>query len=34
MQPAGTGGLVINPDGALNQLKGGIIQAASWALKG
>jgi hypothetical protein len=33
MQPAGTGGLVINPDGALNQLEGGIIQAASWALK-
>jgi CO/xanthine dehydrogenase Mo-binding subunit len=26
-------GLVINPDGALNQLEGGIIQAASWALK-
>jgi nicotinate dehydrogenase subunit B len=26
-------GLVINPDGAKNQLEGGIIQAASWALK-
>ena len=26
-------GLVINPDGAVNQLEGGIIQAASWALK-
>jgi CO/xanthine dehydrogenase Mo-binding subunit len=26
-------GLVINPDGAINQLEGGIIQAASWALK-
>jgi CO/xanthine dehydrogenase Mo-binding subunit len=30
---AADGGLVINPDGALNQLEGGIIQAASWALK-
>jgi nicotinate dehydrogenase subunit B len=27
------GGLIINPDGALNQLEGGIIQGASWALK-
>jgi CO/xanthine dehydrogenase Mo-binding subunit len=27
------GGLVINPDGAANQIEGGIIQAASWALK-
>jgi nicotinate dehydrogenase subunit B len=27
------GGLVINPDGAINQLEGGIIQAVSWALK-
>ena len=26
-------GLVINPDGAINQLEGGIIQATSWALK-
>ena len=27
------GGLIINPDGALNQLEGGIIQGISWALK-
>ncbi len=26
-------GLVINPDGAANQVEGGIVQAASWALK-
>lgn len=26
-------GLAINPDGARNQLEGGIIQAASWTLK-
>jgi CO/xanthine dehydrogenase Mo-binding subunit/aerobic-type carbon monoxide dehydrogenase small subunit (CoxS/CutS family) len=26
-------GLLINPDGAANQVEGGIIQAASWALK-
>ncbi len=26
-------GLVINPDGAFNQLDGGIIQSASWVLK-
>ncbi len=26
-------GLVINPDGAKNQLEGGIVMAASWALK-
>jgi nicotinate dehydrogenase subunit B len=26
-------GLVINPDGAENQIEGGIIQATSWALK-
>ncbi len=26
-------GLVINPDGLANQTEGGIIQAASWALK-
>jgi CO/xanthine dehydrogenase Mo-binding subunit len=27
------GGLIINPDGAINQIEGGIIQAASWTLK-
>jgi CO/xanthine dehydrogenase Mo-binding subunit len=26
-------GLVVNPDGLLNQLEGGIIQATSWTLK-
>jgi CO/xanthine dehydrogenase Mo-binding subunit len=26
-------GLVVNPDGAVNQLEGGIVQAASWTLK-
>lgn len=26
-------GLIISPDGVLNQIEGGIIQAASWALK-
>jgi CO/xanthine dehydrogenase Mo-binding subunit len=26
-------GLVINPDGAANQVEGGAVQAASWALK-
>ena len=31
---AADAGLVINPDGAINQLEGGIIQAASWALEG
>jgi nicotinate dehydrogenase subunit B len=30
---AADAGLVINPDGAANQLEGGIIQAASWVLK-
>jgi nicotinate dehydrogenase subunit B len=30
---AADGGLVINPDGAVNQLEGGIIHGASWALK-
>ncbi|HML09949.1 MAG TPA: molybdopterin cofactor-binding domain-containing protein [Stellaceae bacterium] len=30
---AADGGLIINPDGALNQLEGGIIQGISWALK-
>jgi nicotinate dehydrogenase subunit B len=26
-------GLVINPDGAANQIEGGVVQAASWTLK-
>jgi CO/xanthine dehydrogenase Mo-binding subunit len=26
-------GLVVNPDGAINQLEGGILQAVSWVLK-
>lgn len=26
-------GLVVNPDGAINQLEGGIVQSASWVLK-
>jgi CO/xanthine dehydrogenase Mo-binding subunit len=30
---AADGGLVINPDGAINQLEGGIVQGLSWALK-
>ena len=30
---AADAGLVINPDGARNQLEGGIVQAASMALK-
>jgi nicotinate dehydrogenase subunit B len=30
---AADAGLVVNPDGAVNQLEGNIVQAASWALK-
>jgi CO/xanthine dehydrogenase Mo-binding subunit len=30
---AADAGLVINPDGATNQLEGGIVQAVSWAVK-
>ena len=30
---ASDAGLVINPDGAINQLEGDIVQAISWALK-
>jgi CO/xanthine dehydrogenase Mo-binding subunit len=30
---AADGGLIVNPDGAINQLEGGIVQGASWALK-
>jgi nicotinate dehydrogenase subunit B len=30
---AADAGLAVNPDGAINQLEGGIIQATSWALK-
>ena len=26
-------GLIINPDGVINQIEGGIIQAASWTMK-
>lgn len=26
-------GLVVNPDGAINQIEGGAVQATSWALK-
>jgi CO/xanthine dehydrogenase Mo-binding subunit len=26
-------GLIINPDGAVNQIEGGAVQATSWALK-
>ncbi|MEP7031574.1 MAG: molybdopterin cofactor-binding domain-containing protein, partial [Pseudolabrys sp.] len=27
------GGLIVNPDGAINQLEGGVVQSASWVLK-
>jgi CO/xanthine dehydrogenase Mo-binding subunit len=30
---AADAGMVINPDGVINQLEGGIIQSASWVLK-
>lgn len=30
---AADAGLVINPDGAINQIEGGAIQSASWTLK-
>ena len=30
---AADAGLIINPDGLRNQLEGGAVQAASWALK-
>jgi nicotinate dehydrogenase subunit B len=30
---AANSGLVINPDGAINHLEGGIVQAANWVLK-
>ena len=26
-------GLVINPDGAINQIEGGVIQSSSWTVK-
>jgi nicotinate dehydrogenase subunit B len=30
---AADGGMVVSPDGAINQLEGGIVQGISWALK-
>jgi len=30
---AADAGLVINPDGAANQIEGGMVQAMSWTLK-
>src|SRR5262249_42796646 len=30
---AADAGLVINPDGLINQMQGGIVQSASWSLK-
>lgn len=30
---AADAGLVVNPDGVINQIEGGMIQAASWTLK-
>jgi len=30
---AADGGLIVSPDGAINQLEGGIVQGTSWALK-
>jgi CO/xanthine dehydrogenase Mo-binding subunit len=26
-------GLIVNPDGVINQIEGGVIQSASWTLK-
>ena len=33
LQALADAGLVVNPDGARNQLEGGIVQAVSWTLK-